>query len=81
MPTQISSKQFIPTIDIGTQFIRRRGKNKNVKVETVDDILSTYNNEGELVSVRYVASHLFCGQVVIDRNIVATTILRGIKSD
>ena len=64
-------------IALGTQFIRSRGKQKNNRVETVVDILKTYNNAGELVRTRYAASHDFLGQTIIDTDIVSTTILKG----
>ena len=64
-------------IAIGTQFLRSRGKHNNNRVETVVDILKTYNNAGELVRTRYAASHGFLGQTIIDTDIVATTILKG----
>tara|TARA_R110000851_G_scaffold11492_2_gene40277 strand:+ start:215 stop:427 length:213 start_codon:yes stop_codon:yes gene_type:complete len=64
-------------IALGTQFIRSRGKHNNNQVETVVDILKTYNTAGELVRTRYAASHDFLGQTVIDTDIVSTTILKG----
>lgn len=62
-------------IKIGTKFIRRCSKRKDV--ETVVDILTTTNSKGEVVSVRYVATHDFMGQTVTDSDIVGTTILRS----
>jgi hypothetical protein len=62
--------------NIGDQFIRQGRKNKYT--ETITDILKTYNNAGELVKIRYVASHDFCGQKVIDSDIVDATIARGL---
>jgi len=59
---------------IGTQFY---GGNKRKDVCTVTDILKTYNSAGELVSVRYMAIHQFCGQTIVDRDVVAVTIARG----
>ena len=60
---------------IGTKF-KTRGKHS--RICTVVDILKTYNNAGELVSVRYVATHDFLGQIVFDKDVVATTITRGL---
>lgn len=60
---------------IGTQFMTR-GRNKNLC--TVRDILKTYNSQGELVRVRYVATHEFCGQLITDSDVCAVTIARGI---
>lgn len=62
-------------IKIGTRFIRRNSKRKDI--ETVVDILTTTNLKGEIVSVRYVATHEFMGQIVTDSDIVKTTILRS----
>lgn len=63
------------TIEIGTQF-KRVGR-KCPKIETVVDVLRTYNSAGELVDVKYVAEHEFMGQTVKDYSVVATTIKRG----
>lgn len=62
-------------IGIGTRFIRRGTKRKDI--ETVTDIYTTYNSKGEVVSIRYVATHEFMGQVITDHDIVKTTILRS----
>ena len=62
-------------IKVGTQFIRRGTKRKDV--ETVIDIYKTYNLAGELVKTRYVATHDLLGQTVTDRDIVAPTIQMG----
>ena len=56
---------------VGTKFLSS-GKRKDVC--TVVDILKTYNNAGELVSIRYVATHPFMGQDVYDYDVVDTTI-------
>ena len=48
---------------IGTRFTPRGGK-KPKPEETVEDILKTYNAKDELVKIRYVCSHEFCGQRV-----------------
>lgn len=67
------------TIEIGTKFIKQRGKHTNKeRVETVTDILKTYNLAGELVKTRYVAEHDFLGQKVTDRDVVDVTIQRGL---
>jgi hypothetical protein len=60
---------------IGTKY-KTLGKNSNVC--TVTDIYKTYNSAGELVRVRYEAQHEFCGQVVNDHDVCATTIARGL---
>ena len=60
---------------IGTKY-KTRGKSP--KECTVIDILKTYNHKNELVSIRYVSSHDFMGQKVIDRDVVETTITMGL---
>lgn len=61
--------------DIGTKFTTR-GKRQDVC--TVIDILSTFNSAGELVRIRYVAEHEFCGQQVTDYDVAGTTIAKGL---
>lgn len=61
--------------NIGQQF--KRVGNKHPHIETVTDVLKTYNSSGELVKIRYVATHDFMGQTVTDSDIPATTIARG----
>lgn len=60
---------------IGTLF-KTRGKAP--RLCTVVDIYKTYNLAGELVKTRYVATHEFCGQLVNDYDVVATTIAMGL---
>lgn len=60
---------------IGTQY---KSGGKNVSVNTVTDILKTYNSKGELVQVRYVAEHQFAGQTVINRDVPTVSIQRGL---
>lgn len=62
-------------IEIGTVYT---DTSKRKDVCTVVDIHKTYNNAGELVKTRYVATHLFCGQLVYDYDVVATTIQRSL---
>ena len=52
-----------PIFEIGQKFL------DGDRVCTVTDILRTYNAKDELVSVKYVATHEFCGQVVTDRSV------------
>lgn len=59
---------------IGTKY-KTRGKMS--RICTVVDILRTYNNAGELTSVRYISSYEFLGQTMLDRDVMETTILRG----
>lgn len=60
---------------IGTKF---KTGGKAPRTCTVTDILKTYNSKGDLVSIRYVATHEFLGQTVTDRDVVAVTIARGL---
>lgn len=60
-----------PRFAIGTQYISR-GKAKNLC--TVVDIHKTYNNAGDLVKMRYVATHDFLGQIVTDYDVCDTSI-------
>lgn len=53
-------------------------RGKHPKLCTVTDMWETFNAAGQLVQVRYVATHEFCGQKVEERDIVATTIARGL---
>ena len=62
-------------INIGQKFITR-GKRKDLC--TVTDIYKTYNHKNELVSIKYVATHEFCGQLVTNYNVPATTIVMGL---
>lgn len=64
-----------PRFSIGQQF-KTRGKAP--KLCTIVDILSTYNAIGDLVSIRYVATHEFCDQTITDRDVVETTIAMGL---
>lgn len=61
--------------EIGTKYMSR---GKHPILCTVTDILKTYNSAGELVKVRYISEHEFCGQMVKDYDVLATTIARGI---
>lgn len=63
---------------IGTTFATR---GKHSKLCTVVDILKTYNSQGELVKVRYVATHEFMGQTVTDYDVPETTIAMGHVAD
>jgi hypothetical protein len=70
-PVAVTDARF----PIGTQFIPVRPISR---VHTVTDILRTYNSVGELVDVRYVATHEFMGQLIEDRSVYDTTIARGL---
>jgi hypothetical protein len=62
---------------IGQQF-KTRGKSP--RICTVIDVLKTYNSKGELVKIRYVATHEVLGQIVTDYEIPETTITMGLIS-
>jgi hypothetical protein len=64
-----------PKYKPGTMF---KTQGKHPRTCTVVDILITRNMAGDVVAVRYVASLEFCGQTVLDRNVVAATIARGL---
>lgn len=71
--TRIDGPQtFAPTI--GTQF-KTRGKYP--RKCTVVDIHTTTNHAGEVVKVRYVATHSFMGQIITDSDVTETTIAMG----
>lgn len=63
------------TAAIGTRFTRATGRERSV--ETVTDVLTTTNSKGEVVSVRYVATHEFCGQTVTDYDVPQATLARA----
>lgn len=64
-----------PIFSIGTQF---KHIGKISRICTVTDIYTTTNIAGEIVSIRYVATHEFAGQIVTERDIPAATIARGL---
>lgn len=64
-----------PIYAIGQQF-KTCGKQPHYC--TVTDILKTFNAAGQLVRVRYVATHVFAGQQIIDRDVLEMTIARGL---
>ncbi len=61
--------------NIGQQYMTQ---GKAPRLCTVKDILKTYNFADELVSIRYVASHEFMGQIIVDIDVCDTTITRGL---
>ncbi len=64
-----------PRFKIGQKY---KSRGKHPKLCTVKDILKTYNSAGELVRIRYVATHEFSGQIVTDYDVVDATIARGV---
>jgi len=63
-----------PKYPIGTQFMTR---GKYPRLCTVVDVWTTYANGGQVVKVRYVATHTLNGQVVTDTDVVETSIDMG----
>lgn len=63
---------------IGTKYMSR-GKRQDVC--TVIDHLTITNSKGEIVAVRYITSHQFFGQIVIESEVLDTTIARGLLVD
>lgn len=64
-----------PRWPIGTTFTPRGGK--TLREYTVTDVWTTTNAKGEVVRLRYVATHKFLGQTVEDCDVCDTTIARG----
>lgn len=71
------SSDPVPTYGVGTRF-KTRGANP--RECAVVDIHTTRNLAGEVVRVRYVATHEFMGQTITDRNVVEVTIAMGLMS-
>ena len=65
-----------PRFKIGTTY--KLPRNKNNLVCTVVDIYTTTDAAGEIVRIRYVATHKFCGQTVFDYDVCDTTIARSL---
>lgn len=60
---------------IGTKFYAR-GKSRR-ECEVID-VWKTYCSKGELVKIRYVVAHEFCGQILVNRDVCGTTIAMGL---
>lgn len=67
-----------PRFKIGQKYIPVGDKNK--AIHTVVDIHTTMNSAGEVVRLRYVSTHEFCGQMVTDYDVSDTRIARGVQS-
>ena len=61
---------------VGTKFMTR---GKGARLCTVVDFYTTRNLAGEVVKTTYVASYEFCGQPMVDRDVCAVTIARGLQ--
>ena len=77
-PSPLSLNERQPRFKIGTVY-KSGGKHPNTC--TVTDILTTRDSKGDLVAIRYVSIHNFCGQMVADNDVVETTIARGLVSE
>ena len=67
-----------PRFKIGTTFTPQ--SRKGAGVHTVTDVLTTRNSKGEVVKIRYEATHEFMGQTLTDNDVLETTIARGLIS-
>lgn len=67
-----------PRFNVGQKF---KSAGKHARLCTIVDVWRTYNVAGELVRIRYVATHEFNGQIITDHDVVDTTIARGLQSD
>lgn len=59
-----------PQFAIGYKFINKRTKEE----EEVVDIYTTTNSKNQIISIRYVCSHKFMGQDVINSDVCESTI-------
>lgn len=59
---------------IGTQFLTR---GKAPRLCTITDVLRTYNSAGELVRLRYVATHQFMSQTLSASEVCDATVAMG----
>lgn len=69
----ITSQKF----PVGTRFTPRVAKGKTSPACTVVDFHTTRNIAGEIVKCSYVATHIFCGQVITEVGVLEVTIARG----
>lgn len=68
-----------PRFAIGQKFIDRGPTGKHPRECTVTDILTTTNSKGDVVRIRYVATHTFLGGLVTNHDVLETTIARNIS--
>jgi len=69
----ITSQRF----PVGTSYTPRVSKGKTSQTCTVVDFHTTRNIAGEIVKCSYVSTHIFCGQIVTEIDVLETTIARG----
>lgn len=63
-----------PRYSIGHVY-KTRGKSP--RICSIVDIHRTFNAAGELVKLRYVATHTFMGQLIVDADVCETTVAMG----
>lgn len=63
---------------IGTQYMTR-GKHPNLC--TVTDQLTTTNAAGDVIKIRYIATHDFCGQSVMDEDVLEIAVSMGLINE
>lgn len=64
-----------PKFKIGQKY---KTMGKHPRICTIVDIHKTYNVKNEMVKLRYVSQHEFCGQIITDYDVVEATITRGL---
>ncbi len=65
-----------PKYEVGQQYLP---KGKGCTLRTIIDIHTTYNLASEVVRLRYVSTHDFLGQKVIELDVCETTVSIGIN--
>lgn len=68
-----------PRFKIGTTY--RPVGQKNDTVHTVVDVWVTRDSKGEIVQIRYVSEHTFCGPILKTYDVLETTIARGLIAE
>lgn len=48
---------------------------------TITDQYTTTNSKGEVVGIKYAATHLFCGQTVTSHDVADAAIARGLRPE
>lgn len=77
MPVQHDGPTSATQFPVGTMF---KSAGKHPRTCIVEDMLTTRNLAGEVVRIRYVATHEFMGQKVTDSDVSPVTIARGLVS-
>jgi hypothetical protein len=65
-----------PLFPIGTTYMDRTRTRSDIA--TVIDILTTYNSKKEVVKIRYISTHNFLGQQVLNTDVIENTIARNL---